>query len=240
VFCSRCGAGFENNSRFCKVCGSPVGMAGVPPVVAGSLGPQQTSGKAIASLVCGCFSFSVLTAIPAVVLGHLSLSEIRKSAGRLRGEGLAIAGLVLGYLGLVSVHIILIIAAIAIPNLVRSRTAANESSAVSAIRTLNKSQATYVDLHPKAGFTCELTDLSRAGLIGSDLASGNRSSYVIKLLNCAAESPGGANVKYQVVAYPMTKGKSGNRAFCSDESGLIRFDADGSAQACLESGAVLQ
>jgi type IV pilus assembly protein PilA len=240
VFCSRCGAGFENNSRFCKVCGSPVGMAGVPPVVAGSLGPQQTGGKAIASLVCGCFSFSVLTAIPAVVLGHLSLSEIRKSAGRLRGEGLAIAGLVLGYLGLVCIPFILIIAAIAIPNLLRARMAANESSAVSAIRTLNAAQISYSSLQPKAGFTCELSDLSRAGLIESDVAGGSRSGYITKLLNCTADSPGGANVKYQVVAYPMTKGQSGNRAFCSDESAVIRVDADGSAQACLESGAVLQ
>lgn len=50
----------------------------------------------------------------------------------MKGEGLAIAGLVLGYAWIVSIPVILIIAAIAIPNLLRARMAANESSAVAA------------------------------------------------------------------------------------------------------------
>jgi hypothetical protein len=59
--------------------------------------------------------------VAAVIFGHLGLSEIRKSAGRLKGDGLAIAGLVLGYMWVVSIPIILIIAAIAIPNVMRAR-----------------------------------------------------------------------------------------------------------------------
>jgi Domain of unknown function (DUF4190) len=59
--------------------------------------PAQTSGKAIASLVCGLFLFAFPLSILAVIFGHLSVSEIRKSSGRLKGEGIAIAGLVLGY-----------------------------------------------------------------------------------------------------------------------------------------------
>jgi len=65
--------------------------------------------------ICG-FLFPFLLSIAAIILGHLSLSEIKKSAGRVTGQGLAIAGLVLGYLGIVTIPVILIIAAIAIPN----------------------------------------------------------------------------------------------------------------------------
>src|SRR5262245_9826338 len=79
-----------------------------------------TDGQAIASLVLGIAAlflcFSVLTGIPAIILGHISWSRIRKSMGRLKGEGMAMAGLIMGYL---SIPWILIVAAIAIPNLVR-------------------------------------------------------------------------------------------------------------------------
>ena len=80
--------------------------------------PTPTSGKAIASLVCGVFFFILPASIAAVVLGHLSLSEIKKSAGRVQGQGLAIAGLVLGYMGLAGIPFA-IIAASAIPNWLR-------------------------------------------------------------------------------------------------------------------------
>ncbi len=65
--------------------------------------PQFSSGMAIVSLVCGILVFFTfgLAGLPAVVLGHLALSHIKKSAGTLKGRGMAIAGLILGYLGLV-------------------------------------------------------------------------------------------------------------------------------------------
>jgi hypothetical protein len=63
------------------------------------VGPTETSGKAIGSLICGLFFLFFPIAIVAIVLGHLSLSDIRKAAGRLTGQGVAVAGLVLGYLG---------------------------------------------------------------------------------------------------------------------------------------------
>ena len=65
--------------------------------------PAATSGKAVASLVFGLLSFfcSLLGTIPAVVLGILSLREIGRSQGRLKGEGLAIAGLATGAFGVV-------------------------------------------------------------------------------------------------------------------------------------------
>jgi prepilin-type processing-associated H-X9-DG protein len=67
--------------------------------------PPRMSGKAIAALVCGVFSFgfSFLTAIPAIILGLIALSEIGKSQGRLTGKALAVAGMLLSVLSLLCV-----------------------------------------------------------------------------------------------------------------------------------------
>jgi len=94
-------------AQVCPFCRSNlVGPSGLPR-------QAETSGKAIGSLVCGLLFFFPPSAILAVIMGHLSLSEIRRSAGRLGGRGVAIAGLVLGYAGLSFIPV-LIIAAIAI------------------------------------------------------------------------------------------------------------------------------
>jgi hypothetical protein len=134
--CPYCAQPLADYVQVCPFCRTnlvtPASATGVssamPP------GNAETSGKAIGSLVCGILFFFLPAAIAAVVLGHLSLSEIRQSAGRTAGRSMAIAGLVLGYLGLSFVPL-LIIAAIAIPNLLRAKMAANEASAVALLRT---------------------------------------------------------------------------------------------------------
>jgi len=241
LFCAACGNSMAEGDRFCRVCGRAV-AAGVAPPVNPALAPAtaaETSGKAIASLVCGLLFLFPPISIVAVVLGHLSLSEIRQSAGRLKGEGLAIAGLVLGYAGLAVIPV-LIIAAIAIPNLLRARIAANESSAVAGVRTLVVAEITYASNHPDTGFTCSLSDLSGGQLISGPLATGQKTGYVFELQNCSPEAAGGANKKFQVVAHPLKPNQSGVRTFCSDESNVIKVDSGGSAQGCLENGETLQ
>jgi len=74
--------------------------------------------------------FIPFSAVAAIILGHLALSEIKKSAGRLKGQGLATAGLILGVCGDRIDPRDLIIAAIAIPNLLRAKMAANEASSL--------------------------------------------------------------------------------------------------------------
>ncbi|HUJ95450.1 MAG TPA: DUF4190 domain-containing protein [Terriglobales bacterium] len=237
LLCSSCGRTLEDGSRFCEFCGAAV-AAPAPSLPASAPGAAQTSGKAIASLVVGFFFYILPAAIAGIILGHLSLSEIRKSAGRLKGEGLAIAGLVLGYLGIAGIPVILIVAAIAIPNLLRARIAANEASAVGQLRMLNAAEVAYLTAHPQAGFTCSLSDLR--GSIDARLASGQRSGYFFELSNCSAGTPGGPNDKYQVVGYPVRYNQTGVRAFCSDESGVIKAEQSGSPRVCLESGSPLQ
>jgi type IV pilus assembly protein PilA len=135
---------------------------------------------------------------------------------------------------LIVVAIILIIAAIAIPNLLRVRIAANESSAVGSIRTLVTAEVTYASTWG-TGFSTAIGLLGGANpctaaaatacLIDPVLAAGAKNGY-----NLAA--PGGAAVNgivptFAVSAVPQKVGQTGQRAFCSDESGVVRFDTTG-------------
>jgi hypothetical protein len=105
----------------------PVAVAPAYAPAAGA-GPVATSGMAIASLVLGVLGIllSVLTAIPAVVCGHVALSKIRRSAGRLTGGGFAIAGLVLGYVWIG--FGLLILPAVMIPAFVNARDSAQSAA----------------------------------------------------------------------------------------------------------------
>lgn len=78
--------------------------------------PQGTSGLAIASLIFGILVFLTfgLAGLPAVILGHMGLSRIKKSGGALKGRGMAIAGLVMGYLGF-GLTFIAVLASLAVP-----------------------------------------------------------------------------------------------------------------------------
>lgn len=239
-FCMRCGNTIGDQDKFCRSCGAPAGVTPAAPVPATFAGPAKTSPKAILSLIFGICTLLFPLSVVAIILGHLSLSEIKKSAGRLTGEGLATAGLVLGYIGVAGIPIMLIVAAIAIPNLLRARMAANESSAVATVRTITTAQISYWGEHPETGYACSLSTLSEAQKIDNTLASGQRSGYRFEITGCEAEIQGGATTKYKLVAYPITANQTGLRSFCSDESAVIKQHSGGSAQNCLENGVVLQ
>jgi type IV pilus assembly protein PilA len=141
---------------------------------------------------------------------------------------------------LIVVAIILIIAAIAIPNLLRSRMAANEASAVGSVRTINTAQVTYAAAYPDVGFTSTLTSLggtaascapgqnassTNACLIDDKLTSTTKSGYLFAL-TAGAGTP---MVSYSVNADPITRGTSGQRSFYSDQSGVIRYNQTAAA-----------
>jgi type IV pilus assembly protein PilA len=224
--CTACGNQVAPGDQFCRGCGKAVSAtlaatptAGIPAAipVPQTIGPVETSGKAITSLICGLLFFVPFAFIAAVVFGHIALSEIKRSAGRLKGEGLAIA----------------------IPNLLRARIVANEASALAGVRTLIAAEISYTAEHPEAGFTCSLSDLSRSQLISGQLAAGQRNGYRFELQGCAAAI--GPGQKFEVMAYPLVKNQTGVRTFCADESGVIKaMDAARSADACLENGSLLQ
>jgi type IV pilus assembly protein PilA len=144
---------------------------------------------------------------------------------------------------LIVVAIILIIAAIAIPNLLRSRMAANEASAVGSIRTMNTAAITYSSTYGN-GFPPLLTSIGTTGatagcdnasLLDTVLTLGTKSGYLFGLQPgsvLAAVTPptgctGGYADGYVVTAQPVTTGTTGQRSFCSDASGVIRQDPTG-------------
>jgi len=135
---------------------------------------------------------------------------------------------------LIVVAIILIIAAIAIPNLMRSKMAANESSAVGSLRTINTAEVTYSNNYPTDGFTATLQNLGGAAttctnaatstaacLIDNTLAGGTKSGYSFAL----GGTTGTPAVTYTSQATPVAPGQSGQRYFCSDQSGVIEWAA---------------
>jgi hypothetical protein len=148
-FCLGCGHSMSEGERFCGICGKDSqagsGVPAVDPSVAFGL-PPETSGKAIFSLVSGLLFFFPPFSIVAIIFGHLSISEIRKSAGRLTGKGLAIAGLALGYLG-VAGFVALMVAAFAFwrPGATEKLAVMNnENSVVASVRTLNTDRKSVV------------------------------------------------------------------------------------------------
>ena len=134
---------------------------------------------------------------------------------------------------LIVVAIILIIAAIAIPNLLRSRMAANEASAVGSIRTISTSAVTYSTTYPNAGFPATLASLggpshctavsTASCLLDAVLAAGTKSGYVFALTT-DGNTP---SVGYSITGTPVTVGTTGQRMFFSDQSGVIRYAATG-------------
>ena len=239
--CAQCGNVLSSTDRFCAVCGRAVTsfVSATEPAPVSPGMPPPTSGKAIASLICGVFFFILPASIAAVVLGHLSLSEIKKSAGRIQGQGLATAGLVLGYLGLAVIPLI-IIAAIAIPNLLRARIAANEAAAVGSVRDIVAAEVSYQQQHPEIGFTCDLNELNSTGKIDTSLASGTKHGYKFSLQNCALGQSGTDNQTYQVIASPVRYNQTGVRTFCANESAVIKAESAGSPDTCLGNGQPLE
>jgi type IV pilus assembly protein PilA len=240
--CPYCAQVIPEEVAFCPKCGTQMGspLPSSPqyrqPLAPGFEAP--TSGKAIGSLVCGLFFFFLPASILAVVLGHLSLSEIRKSAGRLKGQGIATVGLALGYVGVAAIPFILIIAAIAIPNLLRAKMAANEASAVGALRSYSYALATYSSTCPKIGFPTSLANLGHgapggcqhAGVLDGILAREMpvRSGYTFHY-SAGTPSNLGQATSFIISAEPITANTTGRRFFYVDQTGVIRVSTAGPA-----------
>jgi type IV pilus assembly protein PilA len=139
---------------------------------------------------------------------------------------------------LIVIAIILIIAAIAIPNLLRARMQANEASAVTSIHALNTAEISYSSSFPTLGFSAALADLGDGGVtpcagsptascyIDQNLASGTKSGYLFTYTQDASSTPA---LHYTVNANPVTRGISGQRSFYSSDSNVTRYNAAAAA-----------
>jgi type IV pilus assembly protein PilA len=170
-------------------------------------------------------------AIAAVILGHISRGEIRRSAGRLDGDGLALTGLIFGYLGVAAIPVLIM--AFTIPIVTRSTIPAHEASAIASIRAINEAEMIYASSHPDMGFTADLAMLGGTtatrgeGTIDNNLASGRKSGYTFTYT--PGDKVNGAIRSYTVMAVPDQVGTTGQRRFYSDEAGEVHYSASGAA-----------
>jgi type IV pilus assembly protein PilA len=151
---------------------------------------------------------------------------------------------------LIVVAIILIIAAIAIPNLLRSRIAANQASAVGSLRTLNTAEVTYSTTY-NTGYSATLGELgpntagsqpsaSYAGLVDEVLSgivtagsngtatTSSKSGYTFTY-SAAATDTNGKIDSYSFTATPVQAGTTGTNSYYTDQSGVIRQNSTGAA-----------
>jgi prepilin-type N-terminal cleavage/methylation domain-containing protein len=144
---------------------------------------------------------------------------------------------------LIVVAIILIIAAIAIPNLLRARMAANESSAVGSLRTLNTAMVEYQSACPASGYASSLNFLGPTStpacgtaenmvddILSGESTNGTATSFQ-KSGYTFAFTPGSGTplTTYSITAAPLTANQTGVRYFFTDQTAVIRYNGTAAA-----------
>jgi hypothetical protein len=260
MFCSNCGENIDPQAQVCPRCGSatatqpnPPSPGATPPrlpslsppseisssVVASSVPAppvqSQTDGKAVFSLVLGILSitcFWILAGVPAIILGHISHSAIGKSMGRLKGDGMAIAGLIMGYASTVlGIPVFLVFMAILIPNMLKARISANNAAAAATVRTLSTAEATYSLTYSTQGFA-NLATLG-GGTAGNCSSPDARHACIIdSTLGCASETwctkdafryniTLVGSTDYVITAAPLPG--QGGKSFCATGDGVVHY-----------------
>jgi type IV pilus assembly protein PilA len=243
--CQRCGAVNEPSVAFCVRCGERLSPS--PSNAAGRKGLAITAmvlGIASFPLMCA-FGLGLVPAIAAVVCGIVALVKVNRYPAQYGGKGFAIAGLVTG--GVACLLAPVMVAVIALPSFLRARTAANESGAVGDVRTMISAQVTYASSN--GGYYDKLECLARPqgcipgssapaqALIDGSIASMPvRRGYDFTLHlgpaapqeNASAVSPSSVT-SFAYVAVPVKAGNTGQRAFCGDETGVVRVSPSGMA-----------
>ena len=190
--------------------------------------PQSKStGLAVASLIMGALSFMTLGllgvgAVVAFVLGVVALRKTRRHPAIYGGEGFAVAGIVLSSISALMFAYVLVIAAIAVPNLLASRRAANEAGVIASLRKISSAEATYYSTKGMSRDYGTMQDLSDMRLIEQSLASGIKYGYRFELRTTGSS--------FEVAATPLTYGRSsspGTRSFyVSSNDGYVIRAAD--------------
>ena len=195
-------------------------------------------GMAITSLVLGIIGVPTvgclgIGALVGIVLGILAFMKANSNPQEYGGKGMAIAGIVLSGLAIPCGGIM---AAIAIPSLLRARVSANESMTIGDTRTVISAQAAYQSVTGSYG-TLEclgspsgcVPNYTGPTFLDPELASGRPKGGYQRTLNpgLPADAASGGLSSYAYVAVPVSVGQTGVRAFCGDHTGTICFTADG-------------
>lgn len=141
---------------------------------------------------------------------------------------------------LIVIAIILILMLMAIPTFGTLKKRANDLSAINSIQKINQAEIQYESTYPTNGYSCSLVALggdpssgapsaASSQIIQGDLSSGYKSGYIFSIGHCTKVTVNGVDrvTGYDVTAVPQTVGKTGDRGFCSDQNGVIKFDPAG-------------
>jgi hypothetical protein len=110
-------------------------------------------------------------------------------------------------------------------------------SAIVRMRVVNTAETQFAKENPELGYTCKLSELPSSGAIRRLLAkSGIDNGYAFEITGCHAPESQKPNLGYYTTARPA---HSGQPAFCSDQSGIVKADYGGSVERCLSNGAPL-
>ena len=226
--CGECGFVGWSDLEYCKACGAQFGQRSTnfPSPAQAVYHDQwdqpegQKNGMAIAALVFGIISFLTfgllgVGAITGIILASIAMSRVKRDPWKYGGRGMAIAGLVLSITSFASLVPVGIIAAIAIPNLLASRMAANEASAIRSLRTIAEAERVYYLNFNKYA---TLNELAAADFVDPTLGTGSKHGYNFSIELTNAEDAEG----FAVTGVPMEYRSSGRRSFYVDESAIVR------------------
>jgi type IV pilus assembly protein PilA len=141
---------------------------------------------------------------------------------------------------LIVIAIILILMLMAIPTIGSLTKKGNETSAINSVQTVTKAEIQYQSSYPANGYACTLPALggdpnagaptpATAQILQGDLTSGYKSGYIFTITCSNKVTINGTDRSngYTITAVPQTVGKTGDRGFCSDQFGSIKYDPAG-------------
>jgi type IV pilus assembly protein PilA len=218
-FCKRCGAQFaaDDNAPGSEMNGSYSRFHSSYAAP----GSELKNGTAVAALVVGIISFFTVSfllvgAFVGITLGIIALVKANRQPSVYGGKGLAMIGLVASALSVVIFIPFGMIAAIAIPNILAARRAANEGSAIRSLQTISAAQFAYQAKHLQYGSIDQLKDEQ---LIESTLATGKRNGYSFSIV-VKPQLPGEPD-GFDATAVPVEYRGTGIRSFYLNETGVI-------------------
>jgi hypothetical protein len=184
-------------------------------------GEGRQNGLAICALILGIISFLTfgllgVGAITGIILAVVAMGRVKREPWKYGGRGMAIAGLILSITSLATLLPVAIIAAIAIPNMLAARLAANEGLAIRSMQTISSAEGMYYTAFAKYG---TLDELGAQGLIDSQIATGSKNGYNFSIELTSNEMNGEG---FAATATPAEYLRSGRRSFYVDESMIVR------------------
>jgi hypothetical protein len=205
----------------------PVPQVGI---AAGGWQAPQNSNKAIASLVCGVLFMCAPASIAAIILGHLAFVDIKRTAGRMTGKGMAIAGLVLGYVGIGLTALYFAFVFFMVRNTFSRDVPANETAAIDTMKTYETALKAYAEKCDAQGYPATLSllgpgrgDCTRANLIHDPRMVAAAPVHKGYMFEYRPGVNGADRVSvFVLVARPIVPGNTGKRFFYLDESGVLR------------------